>query len=66
MNRQGKNAQCLAERLATRPKIKKLYYAALFDEPEQIRINCHSVIIQAESSRLICMAVNPPLSPCKA
>ncbi len=39
MNRQSKNAQRVAEKLATHPKIRKIYYPALFDEPEQIRIN---------------------------
>jgi cystathionine beta-lyase/cystathionine gamma-synthase len=39
MNRQSKNAQRVAEKLVTHPKIRKIYYPALFDEPEQIRIN---------------------------
>lgn len=39
MNRQSKNAQRVAEKLIGHPKIKKIYYPALFDEPEQIRIN---------------------------
>ncbi len=39
MNRQSKNAQRVAEKLAAHPKIKKVYYPALFDDPEQIRIN---------------------------
>jgi cystathionine beta-lyase/cystathionine gamma-synthase len=38
MNRQSKNAQRIAEHLAGHPKIKKLYYPTLFDEPEQVRI----------------------------
>ena len=38
MNRQSKNAQRIAETLARHPKIKKVYYPTLFDDPEQIRI----------------------------
>jgi cystathionine beta-lyase/cystathionine gamma-synthase len=38
MNRQSKNAQKIAESLATHPKIRKVYYPTLFDDPEQIRI----------------------------
>ena len=38
MNRQSKNAQRIAERLANHPKIKRIYYPTLFDDPEQIRI----------------------------
>jgi methionine-gamma-lyase len=38
MNRQSKTAQRIAENLAGHPKIKKLYYPTLFDDPEQIRI----------------------------
>jgi methionine-gamma-lyase len=38
MNQQCKNAQAIAEELAAHPKILKLYYPTLFDEPEQIRI----------------------------
>ncbi|HVP00098.1 MAG TPA: aminotransferase class I/II-fold pyridoxal phosphate-dependent enzyme [Bryobacteraceae bacterium] len=38
MNRQSKNAQRVAERLAGHPKIKKVLYPTLFDDPEQIRI----------------------------
>lgn len=38
MNRQSKNAQRIAEALAVHPKVKKLYYPTLFDEPEQMRI----------------------------
>jgi cystathionine beta-lyase/cystathionine gamma-synthase len=38
MNRQSKNAQRIAERLASHPKIRKIYYPTLFDDPEQARI----------------------------
>jgi methionine-gamma-lyase len=38
MNRASKNAQRIAERLAPHPKIKKVLYPALFEEPEQLRI----------------------------
>jgi cystathionine beta-lyase/cystathionine gamma-synthase len=38
MNRQSKNAQRLAERLVNHPKIKRVHYPSLFDDPEQIRI----------------------------
>ncbi|MGA3185573.1 MAG: aminotransferase class I/II-fold pyridoxal phosphate-dependent enzyme [Bryobacteraceae bacterium] len=38
MNRQSKNAQRIAEPLAKHPKVKKLMYPTLFDDPEQIRI----------------------------
>jgi cystathionine beta-lyase/cystathionine gamma-synthase len=38
MNRQSKNAQRIAERLARHPKIRKVYYPTLFDDAEQIRI----------------------------
>jgi len=38
MNRQSKNAQRIAERLARHPKIKKVLYPTLFDDAEQIRI----------------------------
>lgn len=38
MSRQSKNAQRVAESLATHPKIEKLYYPTLFTDPEQIRI----------------------------
>lgn len=38
MNRMSKNAQRIAESLATHAKIKKMYYPTLFDDPEQIRI----------------------------
>jgi cystathionine beta-lyase/cystathionine gamma-synthase len=38
MNRQSKNAQRIAESLATHEKIKKMYYPTLFDDPDQLRI----------------------------
>ena len=38
MNRQSKNAQRIAEKLASHPKVKKVYYPTLFEDPEQIRI----------------------------
>ncbi len=38
MNRQSKSAQRIAESLVNHPKIRKVYYPTLFDEPEQIRI----------------------------
>lgn len=38
MNRQSKNAQRIAEKLALHPKIKKVYYPTLFDDSQQIRI----------------------------
>ena len=38
MNRQSKNAQRIAETLAYHPKIAKVNYPTLFDDPEQIRI----------------------------
>jgi methionine-gamma-lyase len=38
MNRQSKNAQRIAERLVTRPQIKRVYYPTLFQDNEQIRI----------------------------
>jgi cystathionine beta-lyase/cystathionine gamma-synthase len=38
MNRQSKNAQRIAEALARHPKVRRLYYPTLFDEPEQVRI----------------------------
>ncbi|HET7294713.1 MAG TPA: PLP-dependent transferase [Vicinamibacteria bacterium] len=38
MNRQSKNAQRIAEALATHPRIRKLHYPTLFDDPEQVRI----------------------------
>ena len=38
MNRQSKNAQRIAERLANHPRIRKVYYPTLFDDPEQARV----------------------------
>lgn len=38
MTRQSKNAQRIAERLAHHPKLTKVHYPTLFDEPEQNRI----------------------------
>jgi cystathionine beta-lyase/cystathionine gamma-synthase len=38
MNRASKNAQRIAEQLAGHPKIKKVLYPALFEDPEQLRI----------------------------
>lgn len=38
MNRQSKSAQRIAERLASHPKIARVYYPTLFDDPEQQRI----------------------------
>ncbi|MBN1566588.1 MAG: PLP-dependent transferase [Acidobacteria bacterium] len=38
MNRQSKNAQRIAETLAHHPKIAKVNYPTLFEDPEQIRI----------------------------
>jgi cystathionine beta-lyase/cystathionine gamma-synthase len=38
MNRQSKNAQRIAEHLAGRPQIRRIYYPTLFDDDEQIRI----------------------------
>ena len=38
MNRQSKNAQRIAERLAEHPKVKRVYYPSLFDDPDQERI----------------------------
>jgi cystathionine beta-lyase/cystathionine gamma-synthase len=38
MNRASKNAQRIAERLARHPKVKKVLYPTLFDDPEQTRI----------------------------
>lgn len=38
MNRASKNAQRIAERLASHPKIRKVYYPSLFADAEQIRI----------------------------
>jgi cystathionine beta-lyase/cystathionine gamma-synthase len=44
MNRQSKNAQRIAERLVSHPKLKRMYYPSLFDDPDQTRIRqaqCH-------------------------
>jgi len=38
MNRQSKNAQRIAEELASHGKVKKMNYPTQFDNPEQIRI----------------------------
>jgi cystathionine beta-lyase/cystathionine gamma-synthase len=38
MNRQSKNAQRIAEALAGHPKVKKVHYPTLFEEPDQRRI----------------------------
>jgi cystathionine beta-lyase/cystathionine gamma-synthase len=38
MNRQSKNAQKIAERLANHPKIRRVIYPSLFTDPDQIRI----------------------------
>ncbi len=38
MNKQSKNAQRIAERLAHHPKVERVYYPTLFDDPEQRRI----------------------------
>jgi methionine-gamma-lyase len=38
MNRQSKSAQRIAEALANHPKIRKIYYPTLFEEPGQVRI----------------------------
>lgn len=38
MNRQSKNAQRIAEQLAKHPKIEKVFYPTLFEDPEQKRI----------------------------
>ncbi len=38
MNRQSKNAQRIATRLAEHPAIKRVYYPSLFSDPEQCRI----------------------------
>jgi methionine-gamma-lyase len=38
MNRQSKNAQRIAENLASHPRVRKIYYPTLFEDPEQIRI----------------------------
>jgi methionine-gamma-lyase len=38
MNRQSKNAQRIAESLASHPRIARVHYPTLFRDPEQIRI----------------------------
>jgi methionine-gamma-lyase len=38
MNRQSKNAQRIAEAVASHPAVARVYYPTLFDEPEQVRI----------------------------
>jgi len=38
MNRASKNAQRIAEHLAKHPKVRRVHYPSLFDDPEQIRI----------------------------
>jgi cystathionine beta-lyase/cystathionine gamma-synthase len=38
MFRQSKNAQRIVESLAGHPRIERLYYPTLFDEPDQVRI----------------------------
>jgi len=38
MNKQSKNAQRIAERLAKHPAVARLYYPTLFSDPEQARI----------------------------
>ncbi len=38
MNRASKNAQRIAEKLATHPKVRRVYYPTLCEDPEQIRI----------------------------
>ena len=38
MNRQSKNAQRIAERLAAHPRVERVYYPSLFTDPEQKRI----------------------------
>jgi len=38
MNRASKNAQRIAERLASHPKVSKVHYPTLFDDASQIRI----------------------------
>jgi methionine-gamma-lyase len=39
MNRASKNAQRIAERLASHPKIRKVHYPTLFEDASQIRIH---------------------------
>ena len=38
MNRQSKNAQRIAEQLANHPKLERVIYPSLFQDPEQVRI----------------------------
>ncbi len=38
MNRQSKSAQRIVEGLSSHPKIKKMHYPTLFDDPDQVRI----------------------------
>lgn len=38
MNRQSKNAQRIAERLCSKPQIRRVHYPTLLDDDEQIRI----------------------------
>jgi methionine-gamma-lyase len=38
MNRASKNAQRIAERLASHPKVRKMHYPTLFQDPLQVRI----------------------------
>ena len=38
MSRQSKNAQRIAERLASHPQVDKVYYPTLFKDPDQARI----------------------------
>ena len=38
MNRQSKNAQRIAEQLATHPRVKRVFYPSLFTDSEQLRI----------------------------
>lgn len=38
MNHQSRSAQLIAESLAGHPKIAKVYYPTLFEDPEQVRI----------------------------
>jgi methionine-gamma-lyase len=38
MNRQSKNAQRIAERLVEHPRVRRMRYPTLYDDPEQIKI----------------------------
>jgi methionine-gamma-lyase len=38
MNKQSKSAQRIAETLASHPKVSRLYYPTLIEDPEQVRI----------------------------